>query len=379
MPPPPVEPPARGTSWLKWSWLVVLAVVIVQSLDYHWRSLPTTAAGYYSRGRGDYLHGHYDDAIANFTRALERDPDDADVRSWRGEAYVKVHDLSRAMADLNKAVALRPGYEKARAALADGKAAAWDKTGAIEEYTRALAISPDYSKCYLARGALFFDVGRYDQAVTDLRQGTQLLLEDKQVTAALLLWLARASAGDAAGATAELEDLARRKQVRGARFMTAARFLAGETDEPKFLAEHGDACEASYLAGAKRILSGDGAGAAPLLRKALGACDEDFYAHERARAALESRLLGFRSTWIDDDRGMMAVAFVRPGSPVAAAGLQTGTIVAQLDGGRATQSTVNAILSNPPGEKIDLLLVDPADWHPKARLSFKPDSSAPTR
>jgi hypothetical protein len=55
----PGSPSWTRSPWAKWSWLLVLIVVIAQSLDYHWRALPTSAAGYYARGRSDYMLRRY--------------------------------------------------------------------------------------------------------------------------------------------------------------------------------------------------------------------------------------------------------------------------------------------------------------------------------
>jgi tetratricopeptide (TPR) repeat protein len=152
----PTEIPSWTRSpWVKWSWLVVLVVIVAQSLNYHWRVLPTSAAGYFARGKGDYLNGEFPSAVANFTKSIDLRPNDADTYLWRGETYVMIHDLARAMTDLEKAVELRPDYERARSALGDGKSAAWDAAGAIAEYSLAIVADPNCPRCYLVRGRRF--------------------------------------------------------------------------------------------------------------------------------------------------------------------------------------------------------------------------------
>src|SRR5262247_2340594 len=107
MPDPTPETPAWTLSpWVKWSWLLLLVAVVAQSLNYHWRALPTSAAGYFARGKGDYLNDDFASAVANFSKSLALKPNDPDSLLWRGEAYVKLHELSPAMEDLERAVAL---------------------------------------------------------------------------------------------------------------------------------------------------------------------------------------------------------------------------------------------------------------------------------
>jgi len=220
---------------VKWSWLLVLGVVVALSLDYHWRRLPTTAAGYFSRGRADYLLGDYESAIGNLSRSIQLAPGDAEAYIWRGEAYAKLDELRLAMPDLAKALQLRPDYDKAHAAMADGLAAAWDTEGAIAEYSAAIAIEPNYGRCYLERGKMFFDAGRWDEAATDFRRAGVLLIRENQFTAQLLLWTARARAGDAKGATGELTRVVKSGRMKTNRFWNAVHFLAGEVSEKEYL------------------------------------------------------------------------------------------------------------------------------------------------
>lgn len=294
------EVPAWTRSpWVKWSFLLLLVVIIAQSLNYHWRVLPTSAAGYFARGRGDYLHGEWTSAAANFSKSIDLQPDDADSYIWRGYAYLRLRDHARAMPDLERATTLRPEYVKAHAALGDGKAANLDTAGAIAEYSRALATDPNYSKCYLARGMSLYDAKRWEDAAADLRKGASMLLEDKQVTANFLLWLARARGGDPDGATAELRGVMKSGRLRGQRFITGARFLCGELAEPDFLVampeiKGGDAnelkAEAFFLAGAKRFVDGDQEGALTLMRACLETGADTSYAYDRARATVPPAL-----------------------------------------------------------------------------------------
>jgi len=245
--------------WVKWSWLLVLSAVVAQTLNYQCRWLPTSAAGYFARGMVDYEKGDYEDAVGNFSKSIERAPQDAESYIVRGEAYAKLHDFGKAMPDLEKAVELRPGYAKAHAAYGDGKAEAGDAEGAIAEYSLALAADPNYGRCYRERGKLLYDTGKWDDAAADLRRGANLLLGDGQITAQLLLWVARAT------------------------FLAAVDKLEGDDSDER-------RAEAFFLAGAKRLVFGDRQGALPLLQKAVETEADTSYAYDRARLEL-ARLL----------------------------------------------------------------------------------------
>src|SRR5882672_6593187 len=350
----PGIPSWTRSPWVKWSWLLVLVVVVAQSLDYHWRALPTSADGYYARGRADYMRRRYRDAIENLTRSIELEPKDADAYLLRGKAYAKLQDLRKAMPDLKRAVELRPDYEKAHAAYADGKAAAWDVNGAIEELTRAIAADALSGRYCLDRGKLFYDIERWDDAAADLRRGATVLLGADQVTAQLLLWVARARSGEAFGATAELSRIMATGRIHGDRFWTNARFLCGEVAEPAYLASlatvEGDdrderQAEGFFLAGAKRLAFGDRQHGGALMRSVLRTGADGSYAYDRARVELENLLLGFHPMRLEGRDAGLAVSSVTPGGPAEAAGIRPGSIVTTVRGVSAGRDAFLAFLA----------------------------------
>jgi tetratricopeptide (TPR) repeat protein len=386
------DPPSEAGSWTrspwaKWSWLLLLGVIVAQSLDYHCRRLPTTAAGYFARGRADYLLGEYESAVGNFTRSIDLAPKEAEAYIWRGEAYVKLGDFALAVPDIEEALTLRPDYAKSHAALADLKAATWDTEGAIAAYSKAIALEPNYPRCYLERGKMLYDAGRWAEATSDLRRAASTLIADNQTTARLFLWVARARSGDAAGATAELARVATPGARRRDRLGRAARFLAGEVSEAAYLApttvlgsdpQSPERAEACFLAGAKRILAGDQPGALLLLRQSLQTDADESYAYGRAREELASLLPGFHPMRIDATR--LSIASVNAGSAAEAAGIRPGSILASIGGVDANQDAfISFLQSAAPGSTVELTIIDQAGSRSNVPLALRFGSSAPTK
>lgn len=375
--------------WIKWSWLLVLVVVVARSLNFELRSLPTTAGGYFARGRADFVDEEFESAVENFTKSIALRSDDADLYILRGVAYAKLHELGSAMPDLEKALQLQPEYGRAHAASGDGKAAAWDAEGAIAEYSRAIATDRNYARCYLERGKLNYDTEKWDDAEADLRRGADLLRYDDLITTHLLLWLARAHAGGATGATIELSKTLNSGKFTSDRFRTSARFLCGQLDEAAYLAAmpkvvDGDefelGAEASFLAGVKRLVFGDRAGAVPLLQKALEPDAELSYAHDRARVELENLLLGFHARWSPTLSAGLEIASVAPGGRAEAAGIRPGFILTSIDGAEATQDDlVEFLASAEPGSTVELQLLDASGARTSVTLPLTPGFSEPTR
>jgi tetratricopeptide (TPR) repeat protein len=372
--------------WVKWSWLVILIVVVGVSLDYHCRRLPTTASGYFARGRADYLQGEYENAIGNFTRSIELSPQDAEGYIWRGEAHAKLQEFEQSRSDLARALTLRPDYAKSHAAMADGRAAEWDVSGAIEEFTRAIELDPEYGRCYLERGKMHLDSKRFGEAVTDLRRAAELTINDFRITAQLLLWAARARGGDRAGANAEIKAIVPFGMMKQGRFINAVRFSTDDLDEFEYLggnlsassdADDAIRAEALYLAAEKRVLAGDNAGAMGLFRKALQT-ESDSSGYERARVELSDMLLGLQVRR-GEDTGLV-VTTVRPGGPADAAGLKSGATIATIGGAAADQDAFVAVLGNvEPGSTLSLQTIDASGAMTSVTLGVRLDSYAPTK
>lgn len=105
------------------------------------------------QAREAYRRGNYDSAVEFAGRAIEANPDHAPAYLVRGNAYLRIADSSK-----------NPMIET-RAALAD--------------YNRALEIFPLYHDASFNRAMANASIGRYREAVSDLRrltQGTELEL-----------------------------------------------------------------------------------------------------------------------------------------------------------------------------------------------------------
>ncbi len=57
--------------------------------------------------------GKYDQAIAAFTQALQKKPNDPNILYLRGKAYTARGRYAPALADLNQAIQLKPGFGQA--------------------------------------------------------------------------------------------------------------------------------------------------------------------------------------------------------------------------------------------------------------------------
>ena len=378
------------SAWFTWSWMIVLVVVVFQTFLYQCRVLPTTASGYFSRGRSDYLDGSYEEAIKNFSTSIAKNAGNEESWIWRGESYAKLHEFDNAKSDLLKALELAPAYAKSHAALADFHAAVWDRDGAVEEFTTAIDRDPKYGRSYLERGQLHFDAGRWGDAAADLRMASTLLDDDPEAFAHAFLWLARVRAGDGAGAMAELSATAKSGRVTAPWFPATVDFLRGDKTEPDFFAqvagtrESEDAklrlVEAHFLAGEKRLAEGDRAGALGLLREVIRSDFEESDTFDRARVELQKSFLGFEPMRRDD--GSLTIVSVTPGGLAEAAGIVAGATLRAIDDEPADREGFLELLAAlNPGVKMNLGMTA-ADGSERAvtlEIPLTLETSAPTK
>lgn len=104
-----------------------------------------TAQDYFAQGDYDYDQGNCDKAIANYTRAIELNPNLAEAYNNRAYTYMVKKDYATALPDLNRALQLRPNYVNALMNRGDiyNYYYAIDYERAVADYDQVLGIDPN--------------------------------------------------------------------------------------------------------------------------------------------------------------------------------------------------------------------------------------------
>lgn len=113
-------------------------------------------------------------AIADLDKVLALLPDNVSALQRRGDAYSQIGDMARAMVDFDRALALDPADPRGHVY----RGFAYQRQGkpaqAIEDFDAALKDHPHYFEALQARGALYVATGDLDHALRDFDQATTI-------------------------------------------------------------------------------------------------------------------------------------------------------------------------------------------------------------
>ena len=128
---------------------------------------PQYADAYYSRGITYDNLQQYQSAIADYTQAIEINPQYADAYFKRGNAYDNLQQYQSAIADYTQAIEINPQYADAyfKRGNAYGNLQQYQK--ALADYTKVIEINPQYASAYLNRGVAYGNLQQYQSALAD--------------------------------------------------------------------------------------------------------------------------------------------------------------------------------------------------------------------
>lgn len=126
------------------------------------------------RGVVRYELAMYEDALADFTRALERDEEHSAACMARGRTLAAIGQHDEAIADYDRAIELEPKHASAYHARGQARMAVGEFRLAVEDYTQALELEPDRAASLASRGEVYVKLGQHDQAIIDLDRALTL-------------------------------------------------------------------------------------------------------------------------------------------------------------------------------------------------------------
>jgi tetratricopeptide (TPR) repeat protein len=131
-------------------------------------------AAYNYRGRAYNALGEYDNAIMDYNQTIKLSPNDAVAYNNRGNSYDRKGDYDKAIMEYSQAIKLDPNFGGAYYNRGGSYNSKRDYDKAIADYSQAIKLDPNDADAYSNRGGSYADKGDYDKAIGDCNQAIKL-------------------------------------------------------------------------------------------------------------------------------------------------------------------------------------------------------------
>src|SRR5262249_16672852 len=164
---------------------------------------PSDPQAYNMRGTVLGRAGRYQEALADFDRAIRIDPNYAQAYANRGLIYRQTNKLAQAIADYNHALSIDANYAVAYV----GRGIVYRQQGqameALADFNKAISIRPDNSQAYYNRGLLYQVQNQHQYAIDDFT--TAVGLSHQQAEPYIARGLSYLAVKDNKAATGDLD------------------------------------------------------------------------------------------------------------------------------------------------------------------------------
>ena len=138
---------------------------------------PQTAYLYRSRGSSLANLREFEPAIADYTVAVQIQPDDVEAYYERSQIYCRLNQIEKAIADLTRIIEINPDNTFIRRQRAGAFLNLKQYEKAIRDFTRLIEIEPDNDSAFNNRAAAYAAIGEDGRAAADLERAAVIKAE----------------------------------------------------------------------------------------------------------------------------------------------------------------------------------------------------------
>jgi tetratricopeptide (TPR) repeat protein len=185
-----LERSTEATATFRWSaemgpFRKRLIRLLTRATEYVTEATPDNAYRFVRRGWLRARIGDFEDAVADFSTALELVPTYGDAYRLRAWAFLKMERYECALDDIEEDLRLRPENAETRTTYGDVLRAMGRDAEALAEYERALAWDSDSASAFIGRAYLRYRNDDWPNAIADFRRGMALGWKDEEARACL--------------------------------------------------------------------------------------------------------------------------------------------------------------------------------------------------
>jgi uncharacterized protein (TIGR02145 family) len=158
------------------------------------------------RGLEYHNTGEFDKAIAEYTKAIGRDPNSAEAYFGRGLAQKSKNEYNKAIVDFSRAIRINPNSSESYLTRGIAYEANNEPDRAIEDFKKAIELDRNNVKAYTLVGSIYLNDGDLDSALTYLEPVLELDPNDSLIRQTVEETRKRRSTALAEGAAKAAEE-----------------------------------------------------------------------------------------------------------------------------------------------------------------------------
>ena len=147
-------------------------------IDSNAQPAQTLAEAHINRARAYQSELDSENALADYTKAIELGIQSADVFEWRGAVYNNLGRTDEALADLTKAISLAPDRSSAYRRRGTAYADSGNYEQALPDYAKAIELDPQNAEALIGRGWAYNFLAEPEKAIADFNHAVSLGSED---------------------------------------------------------------------------------------------------------------------------------------------------------------------------------------------------------
>ena len=135
---------------------------------------PSFASAYHNRGILYNDLGEYPKSLKDYSKAIELNPTYVSAYYGRGNAYFDLGEQQKALDDYNKAIELDPSFAFAYNGRGNVYRGLGERQKALDDYNKAIELDPSFAYAYNGRGNVYSDLGEQQKALEDYNKAIEL-------------------------------------------------------------------------------------------------------------------------------------------------------------------------------------------------------------
>lgn len=156
-------------------WWLALAAFLLEGCAQEGAGQTSTGSAFLAQGIEQLDKGDLDGSVRLFSLAIQDSPADPEGYYWRGMAYLRRQDATRAEKDFEDAVRVSPGHAKGWFQLGYVRLNYLANVqGALAAFREAISLDGGMADAYLWRGLAYRELAYYKPAVEDFRRAVEL-------------------------------------------------------------------------------------------------------------------------------------------------------------------------------------------------------------